>query len=145
MDFFTGRHERVEWKTYSYDAPADLTDRLTSAGFVAEGPETLLLGEVGGLIHDVDLPPGVRVRAVTEDADLTRIDELMRTIWGPDRGDGSLAREMRANPDALDVVVVLSVLVAAGSETPSVAPGLRRRTAPARGATEKSAAVPVTA
>lgn len=106
VDFFTGRHERVEWKTYSYDAPVDLTERLTSAGFMAENPETLLLGEVGGLIHDVDLPPGLRVRAVTGDVDLARIDELMTTIWGPDHGDGSLAREMRANPDALDVVVV---------------------------------------
>jgi len=106
VDFFTGRHEQVEWKTYSYDQPADLADRLTASGFVAEPPETLLLGEVGGLIHDVDLPPGVRVRAVTSDADLARIDELMKTIWGPDRGDGSLAQEMRANPDALDVVVV---------------------------------------
>ncbi|TWP37191.1 GNAT family N-acetyltransferase [Leekyejoonella antrihumi] len=106
VDFFTARRERVEWKTYSYDEPGDLTGLLMSAGFVAESPETLLLGEVGGLIQDVDLPPGVRVRAVTSDADLSRIDELMKTIWGPDRGDGSLAREMRANPDALDVVVV---------------------------------------
>jgi ribosomal protein S18 acetylase RimI-like enzyme len=106
VDFFTRRHERVEWKTYSYDVPTDLTDRLTSAGFTAESPETLLLGEVGELIHDVDLPPGVRVRAVTGDVDLARIDDLMKTIWGPDLGDGSLALEMRANPDALDVVVV---------------------------------------
>ena len=106
VEFFTRRHERVEWKTYSYDVPADLTDRLTTAGFIPESPETLLLGEVGGLVHDVALPPGVRVRAVTSDADLARIDDLMRTIWGPDRGDGSLTREMRANPDALDVVVV---------------------------------------
>lgn len=106
VDFFTGRKERVEWKTYSYDEPADLTDRLRSAGFVAEEPETLLLGEIDALVHDVDLPRGVRVRAVSSDSDLARIDELMRTIWGPDRGDGSLARELRANPGALDVVVV---------------------------------------
>jgi ribosomal protein S18 acetylase RimI-like enzyme len=65
-----------------------------------------LLGEVGGLIHDVDLPPGVQTRAVTSDADLARIDELMVAIWGPNRVEGSLAREMQANPDALDVVVV---------------------------------------
>jgi len=106
VEFFAERHERVEWKTYSYDEPTDLTDRLTSAGFVAETPETLLLGEVSGLIHDVDLPPGVRTRAVTSDADLARIDELMMAIWGSDRGEGSLARELKANPDALDVVVV---------------------------------------
>ena len=106
VDFFTKRHERVEWKTYSYDEPEDLTGRLVSAGFAAEDPETLLLGDVGGLIHDVDLPSGVQVRAVTSDADLARVDELMVTIWGPGHGEGSLARELRANPDALDVVVV---------------------------------------
>lgn len=106
MDFFTERHERVEWKTYSYDQPKNLPDQLTAAGFVAERPETLLLGEVAGLIHDVDLPPSVRVRAITSDADLARVDELMKAIWGPDRGDGSLAWEMRANPDRLDVDVV---------------------------------------
>jgi ribosomal protein S18 acetylase RimI-like enzyme len=106
VEFFTERHEKAEWKTYSYDEPVDLTERLGSAGFVAEDPEILLLGEVKGLIHDVDLPPSVRVRAVTSDADLARVDELMTTIWGPGHGDGSLTREMRADPDALDVVVV---------------------------------------
>lgn len=106
VDFFTGRAEQVEWKTYSYDEPADLAVRLVAAGFVAEAPEALLLGEVAGLIHDVGLPPGVRVRAVTSDADLARIDELMRTIWGQGRDDSSLGRELRANPDGLDVVLV---------------------------------------
>ncbi|MGH3414084.1 MAG: GNAT family N-acetyltransferase [Marmoricola sp.] len=106
VDFFAGRHERVEWKTYSYDEPMDLTDRLTKASFVAESPETLLLGEVGGLVHDVDLSPGVQARAVTSDADLARVDELMVAVWGQNCGEGSLTREMRANPDALDVVVV---------------------------------------
>ena len=89
VDFFTGRRERVEWKTYSYDEPADLTDLLSLAGFVADDPEALLLGEVRGLIHDVELPPGVRVRAVTSQADLHRVEALMKTIWGPGSGEGS--------------------------------------------------------
>jgi GNAT superfamily N-acetyltransferase len=106
VEFFTGRREEVEWKTYSYDEPADLTERLTRAGFVAEDREALLLGEVEGLIHDVALPPGVQLRQVDSDHDLGRVDELMRTIWGPGRDDGALTQEMRADPDALDVVVV---------------------------------------
>lgn len=105
VDFFTGRAEKVEWKTYSYDEPPDLADQLMLAGFIAQDPEALLLGEVSGLIHDTDLPPGVRVRAVDSDLDLGRVETLMKTIWGPGRGDGSLACEMRANPDALDVLV----------------------------------------
>lgn len=104
--FFRERHEKVEWKTYSYDEPMDLTERLTAAGFAAEEPETLLLGEVDGLIHDVDLPSGVQVRSVTSDADLARIDALMVAIWGPDGSDGSLSQQLRDSPDALDVVVV---------------------------------------
>lgn len=103
--FFAARGEQVEWKTYSYDSPADLGARLSAAGFVAEDDETLLLGEVAGLIHDVVLPDGVTVRQVTSEEDLARIDALMTTIWGEGRGQGSLAEEMRADPDALDVVV----------------------------------------
>lgn len=104
--FFGDRGEKVEWKTYSYDEPADLTARLSAAGFVAEEDETLLLGDVVGLVHDVALPDGVSLRQVSSDADLARVDELMVAIWGSGRGEGSLAAEMRANPDALDVVVV---------------------------------------
>lgn len=103
--FFAARGEQVEWKTYSYDSPADLGARLSAAGFVAEDDETLLLGEVAGLIHDVVLPDGVTVRQVTSEEDLARIDALMTTIWGEGRDQGALAAEMRAAPDALDVVV----------------------------------------
>ncbi|MDQ2850767.1 MAG: GNAT family N-acetyltransferase [Actinomycetota bacterium] len=105
VDFFTSRREKVEWKTYSYDKPADLTARLTRAGFVAEDPEALLLGEVSSLIHNVDLPPGVKVREVSSDHDLGRVEALMGTIWGSRSSDGALSWEMQANPDALDVVV----------------------------------------
>lgn len=106
VDFFRARGEKVEWKTYSYDEPADLHDRLAVAGFEPEAPETLLLGEVDGLVHDVALPDGVQLRAVDSDADLERVNQLMKTIWGRDAGNGWLVTEMHANPDALDVVVV---------------------------------------
>lgn len=106
VEFFRDRGEKVEWKTYSYDEPADLPDRLRAAGFEPEEPETLLLGEVAALIHDVSLPDGVRLREVHTDEDLERINALLKTIWGPEAGDSWLVREMHANPDALDVVVV---------------------------------------
>lgn len=88
VDFFTGRREQVEWKTYSYDRPADLTERLARHGFAAEDEETLLLGEVSGLVHDVALPDGVRLRQVHSDEDLDRVDTLMRAIWGGGRDEG---------------------------------------------------------
>ncbi len=44
--FFTGRGQRVEWKTYSTDPVPRLQERLTAAGFVAEEAEVLMLGEL---------------------------------------------------------------------------------------------------
>lgn len=102
--FWAERGDEVEWKTYSYDQPADLTERLARAGFVPEDPETLLLGDLSALVHDVDLPTGVQVREVDSAADFARIDELMETIWN--RPGHGLAAEKQANPDLLDAVVV---------------------------------------
>ena len=42
VEFFTARGQSVEWKTYGYDEPADLPERLVEAGFTAEAPEVLL-------------------------------------------------------------------------------------------------------
>ena len=36
VEFFSGRGQVVEWKTYGYDEPADLPERLVEAGFVAD-------------------------------------------------------------------------------------------------------------
>ncbi|MEU4563111.1 GNAT family N-acetyltransferase [Actinoplanes sp. NPDC023936] len=57
-----------EWKLYGHDRPADLADRLRTAGFVAEEPETLLVAAVGELRLQSRLPDGVRVEEVTDPA-----------------------------------------------------------------------------
>src|SRR5690242_18249783 len=65
VEFFAERGERFEWKLYSYDEPADLPTRLVAHGFSAAEPETVMLGDVGALRHDVPLPDGVRLRRIT--------------------------------------------------------------------------------
>lgn len=127
VHFFASRGdkgERFEWKTYGYDHPSDLRERLTRAGLSAEDDEVLLLGEVDRLIHDVWLPPGVRMRAVDagDDAAYRRIHDLMRLVWedteAPEVVDeahyaasmtASLQREKAAHPDALDITVIEEV------------------------------------
>jgi hypothetical protein len=104
VEFFAERGDEVEWKTYSYDQPADLCDRLKKAGFRAEDPETLLIGELASLVHEVSLPAGVRIREVDAEQDFGRIDTLMDAIWG--RPGHGLAAEKKANPDLLDAFVV---------------------------------------
>ena len=107
-EFFNGRGERVEWKTYSYDEPADLAERLQRNGFQKEDDEALLLGEAAALVHDVTLPAGVALREADSPQDYQRIHDLMQTIWGPRDGDMTqeLRREKAADPTCLDIVLV---------------------------------------
>lgn len=56
----------------------DLGQRLRAAGFVAEEPETLLVAPVADLPTAVELPEGVRLRTVTDAADV----ELMARAHG---------------------------------------------------------------
>ncbi|HVK25869.1 MAG TPA: GNAT family N-acetyltransferase, partial [Actinokineospora sp.] len=99
-DFFAARGQRVEWKTYSYDEPADLGERLAAAGFVAEELEALILGDAEAVAVDVDLPAGLSVRAIRDDRDLERIADLHDLVWPGTRWITlRVGEEMRARPD----------------------------------------------
>ena len=108
-DFFAGRGQELEWKTYDYDEPADLGARLVAAGFEPEEDEALILGEVAPLAEqEISLTDGVTVRAADGPADFDRIRELYRAVWGEDRAwvSGSLYERWRDNPETIEVVVV---------------------------------------
>jgi hypothetical protein len=108
-DFFAARGQRVEWKTYDYDEPADLGERLAAAGFVKEDDEALILGEAAPLAaQEIALPPGVAVRAADSFEDFVRMREMSETVWGDDHSwvTESLYPDWVARPDAMDVVVV---------------------------------------
>ena len=108
-DFFAARGLRVEWKTYDYDEPADLGERLVSAGFVKEDDEALILGEAAPLAaQDIDLPEGVRVRAADADEDFERIAAMLEVVWGEPQAwvVESLLPRWHSEPASMDVVVV---------------------------------------
>lgn len=111
-DVFAGLGESVEWKTYSHDEPADLPERLRAAGFEPEDRETVVIGPVASVAATLPAPPeGVRLREVTERADLDRIAEMESTVWGADRfrTADTLEREIEADPRSLAVVVAEEV------------------------------------
>ncbi|MEW2133511.1 GNAT family N-acetyltransferase [Streptomyces sp. NPDC005435] len=83
-DFYAARGEAVEWKTRGHDLPADLTERLAAAGFVAEDSETVLVGRSADLAADPVLPDGVTLRRVTARSDLQRIAAMESAVWGED-------------------------------------------------------------
>lgn len=78
----------VEWKTRGHDATADLPGRLRAAGFVAQEPETVMIGQAGLLVPAGPPPAGVVVRrAGTAGAgladDVDRVAELHQAVFGP--------------------------------------------------------------
>jgi hypothetical protein len=108
-DFFAERGQRVEWKTYDYDEPADLGERLVAAGFVREDDEALILGEAGPLAaQQIVLPDGVVVRAADSFEDFARMRSMSETVWGEDHAwvTESLYTDWEAQPESMDVVVV---------------------------------------
>lgn len=107
VDFFAERGQEFEWKTYDYDEPADLLDRLRGKGFAIEDDEALVLGEVADLLHPVTAK-GVRLRRVEvgDDAAFAGIEDLTEIVYG--RRDGhtkELREELRRSPRTLDVFV----------------------------------------
>ncbi len=106
-EFFAGRGQRVEWKTYSYDPPADLGERLTAAGFVAEELEALILGDAEAVAVDVELPAGLSIRAIRDERDLERVADLHDLVWPGTRWvTARFGEEMRARPDLVQGCVV---------------------------------------
>ncbi len=112
--FFRDRGQRVEWKTYAGDEPADLGHRLAAAGFVPEGDEAVVLGELDTLTRVPELPDGVHVRLLdVADADdrgedvLAPVRALLAAVWGEGTRwmSDALAEEWQAAPDLLDICV----------------------------------------
>lgn len=107
VDFFAGRGQELEWKTYDYDEPVDLLERLRAHGFEVEAEEALVLGETASLLRPVTAT-GVRLRRVEvgDDAAFAGIADLHEIVWG--RRDGhtqQLREELRRTPGTLDVFV----------------------------------------
>ncbi|GAA5020081.1 GNAT family N-acetyltransferase [Terrabacter aeriphilus] len=108
-DFFADRGQRVEWKTYDYDGPADLGARLAAAGFVREDDEALVLGAAEPLAQqELALPDGVVVRAADCFEDFARMRTMSETVWGETHAwvTDSLYPDWVARPESMDVVVV---------------------------------------
>ncbi|MGC4768645.1 GNAT family N-acetyltransferase [Micromonospora sp. DT44] len=105
---FRERGQSVEWKTYAHDEPADLTDRLSAAGFVPEDRETVVVGPVAPLAAALPVTPeGVRLREVTSREDLERIAAMEEEVWQEDRSHlvWGLEKEIDADPHSIIIVV----------------------------------------
>jgi GNAT superfamily N-acetyltransferase len=107
-DYFAALGRAVEWKTYGYDQPANLPARLLAAGFVAEQPETVIVGSVAALADQPTDVPGVTIRETTDPADFAAIGELHTEVWHEDWtwvADDLRERSTQLVPDGYRVLV----------------------------------------
>ena len=73
---------RVEWKTRGHDRAPGLHDALLAAGFTPEEDEAIMLGDARALAVHVGLPDGVRLRRVTEEADVRAMTTMQAEVFG---------------------------------------------------------------
>jgi GNAT superfamily N-acetyltransferase len=109
--YFTARGTPVEWKLYDYDQPADLAQRLLSAGFVAGDEEQVLVAGTAAIDSDVKLPDGVRLDPVTDQAGVEAMMAVRDLAFAghPSPGLGRrLASQLRESPELVQMVVAVA-------------------------------------
>lgn len=127
--FYAARSESFEWKTYSYDQPADLGERLMAAGFSAGDPESLMVAEAADAAlaagtapqapeaadarpgsADLPLPPGVRLVPVTDEAGVALLIEVGDQVFGTDhaRLRAALTARLRDAPETVAMVLAMA-------------------------------------
>jgi GNAT superfamily N-acetyltransferase len=73
---------RVEWKTRGHDHAPGLHETLLDNGFVADEPESIMIGEARRLAVDVRLPERVTLRRISEEADVRAMTAMSADVFG---------------------------------------------------------------
>jgi ribosomal protein S18 acetylase RimI-like enzyme len=80
---------RVEWKTRGHDHAPGLHQSLLAHGFVAEEPESIMIGEAKRLAVDVPLPDGVRLRQVSRPNDVRAMTAMSGEVFGDSEAEAA--------------------------------------------------------
>jgi hypothetical protein len=100
---------RVEWKTRGHDHAPGLHDALVRNGFEPDETESIMIGEACALNVDVQLPPGVCLRTVTEEPDIRAMSAMHDQVFGAPVSDGNADAILRRaeRDDGMELWVAL--------------------------------------
>lgn len=103
LTFFRDRGIPFEWKTYDYDQPPDLRQRLARHGLQADDREAVMvldLAEHPGLLTK---PIEHDIRRVVDAEGVERIIDVEEAVWGRDRSQlgARLTRDLEETPDEI--------------------------------------------
>lgn len=79
--------KRVEWKTRGHDHAPGLHDALLESGFVADAPESIMIGAARDLAREVPLPSEVTLRRVTGETDVRAMTRMEAGVFGDSDAD----------------------------------------------------------
>lgn len=98
---------RVEWKTRGHDLAPGLHEALLHHGFTPDEPESIMVGEARLLAVDVPLPEGVRLRQITDEADVWAMSAVQGQVFDDPRWRARAQTALRrvARGDAFEMWV----------------------------------------
>ncbi|WP_280715089.1 GNAT family N-acetyltransferase [Kitasatospora sp. MAP5-34] len=108
--YFASLGGEFEWKSYSHDQPADLGERLVTAGFTPEPEETLMIARIGDLPTGAELPEGVHLHRVTDPAGVDLVADVHEQAFGTSstRLRSRLLAQLEQSPDTVSMVVAMA-------------------------------------
>ena len=92
-----------EWKTRGHDEPSDLPERLLAHGFVAEEPETVMIGSATSLTTAPAPPPEVTLRRIDPQDPARALRDVERMVAMQEAVFGSTAHD---DPAAMAAALV---------------------------------------
>lgn len=106
--------EQVEWKTRGHDHAPGLHESLLAHGFVAEEPESIMIGAAQRLAVDVPLPDGVTLRQVSGESDVRAMTAMSAQVFGDSVAEGAAIADALLRRLSLDDGLELWVAEAEG-------------------------------
>ena len=99
--------QSFEWKTYDYDTPDDLKERLSAQGFQAEEAEALLVLDIETAPPVLLQPVKHDVRRITDPLQLEEVRQILESVWDdPHTGLVSfLGDELINDPDHVSIYI----------------------------------------
>lgn len=118
-----GGPSKVEWKTRGHDHAPGLHTALVEHGFEPEEPESIMIGEARLLAVRVELPEGVVLRQVHEEADLRAMCAMQGEVFGDDAAEieamaDSMVRTAGADGSEMWIAEADGQVVSAGRLSP---------------------------
>jgi len=84
LTYFRERNQSFEWKTYDYDQPLDLLERLIASGLELEDTDAVMALDLHDAPPALLTPPTVDVRPITQPEELDDVRLVEEQVWGRD-------------------------------------------------------------